>query len=98
MARIVLTTIGTLGDLHPYLALGIELAGRGHTPVVATHPSYRERVDRAGLGFHPVRPDFGDLGEVADVMRRAMDPRTGSEYVVKTIVLPAVRASYEDLL
>ena len=29
MSRIVLTTIGSLGDLHPLLAIAIELRQRG---------------------------------------------------------------------
>ena len=30
MAKIVLATFGSLGDLHPLIALGIELRARGH--------------------------------------------------------------------
>ena len=37
MARIVLNTFGSLGDLHPYLAVALELKRRGHHPVIATH-------------------------------------------------------------
>ena len=44
--RIVLTTFGSLGDLHPYLALGCGLAQRGHTVTVATSAGYRENVER----------------------------------------------------
>jgi UDP:flavonoid glycosyltransferase YjiC (YdhE family) len=39
--RIVLTTHGTLGDLHPYLALALALQKRGHQPVIATSEFYR---------------------------------------------------------
>lgn len=98
MARIVLTTFGTLGDLHPYMALARELAARRHRPLLATHPFYRARVEDAGIEFHPVRPDLTDLGDLPDVMRRAMDPMRGSEYVARHMVLPSVRLSYEDLL
>jgi len=31
-------------------------------------------------------------------MRRIMDPRKGSEYVIREILMPALRESYEDLL
>jgi UDP:flavonoid glycosyltransferase YjiC (YdhE family) len=33
MARIVLATLGSLGDIHPMIALALELRGRGHTVV-----------------------------------------------------------------
>ena len=42
MARIVLTTFGSLGDLHPYLAIALELKRRGHRPVIATSGVHRE--------------------------------------------------------
>src|SRR5438270_12340631 len=57
MARIVLTTFGSLGDLHPYLALGIELRRRGHETLIATHADYRERAHAEGLEFAPIRPE-----------------------------------------
>ncbi len=98
MLRIVLTTIGTLGDLHPYVALARELTARGHRPLIATHPIYRARIEDAGIEFHPVRPDLTEFGDLPTVMRRAMDPVRGSEYVVRKMVLPFVRDSYEDLL
>jgi UDP:flavonoid glycosyltransferase YjiC (YdhE family) len=34
--RIVLTTVGSLGDLHPYIAIALGLKARGHDAVVAT--------------------------------------------------------------
>ena len=34
MARIVLATFGSLGDLHPVLALAFELRRRGHAPEI----------------------------------------------------------------
>ena len=37
MSRIVVTTIGSLGDLHPKIAIAIELRQRGHNVVFATH-------------------------------------------------------------
>ncbi len=55
--RIVLTTFGSLGDLHPFLALGLGLRDRGHEPIIATSECYRAKVEALGLGFRPVRPD-----------------------------------------
>ena len=39
--RVVVTTFGSLGDLHPYLALALGLRARGHDVVVATGKCYR---------------------------------------------------------
>ena len=46
---IVLTTYGSLGDLHPYLALAFGLKARGHQPVMATSAYYRRTIEAAGL-------------------------------------------------
>ena len=42
--RIVLTTFGSLGDLHPWIAIARGLQSRGHDAVIATHASYRTLV------------------------------------------------------
>ncbi|MEQ1833261.1 MAG: glycosyltransferase [Candidatus Eisenbacteria bacterium] len=98
MARIVLTTLGSLGDLHPYLALGLELRARGHAVVIATHAGYRSRAESAGLEFAPVRPDYDTFGDLRAVMREAMDERRGSEVVLNKFVLPFLRGTHADLL
>src|SRR4051812_49973325 len=97
MARIVLTTFGSLGDLNPMIALARALRGRGHEPVVAAMEFYRGRVEAAGIGFAPVRPDLPELGEEAEVLRRANHPTQGTAYVVRDLVLRHLRESYDDL-
>ncbi len=98
MARIVFATIGSLGDLHPYLAVARELAARGHAPVLATHPYYRDRVEGAGVGFAPVRPDMSEYGDAAEVMRKAMDLRDGSRWILEHVVLAKLTESRDDLM
>jgi MGT family glycosyltransferase len=98
MAHIVLTTFGSLGDLHPYLAIAVELKRRGHRAVIATHELYRGRTEALGLEFASVRPAYEQFGEVVEVMREAMDARRGSEVVLNKLVLPFVRQSRDDLL
>ena len=57
MPRIVLATLGSLGDLHPNIALGIELKRRGHDAVIASWEGYREKADALGL----VSPHCGQI-------------------------------------
>jgi UDP:flavonoid glycosyltransferase YjiC (YdhE family) len=54
--RIVLNTFGSFGDIHPYMAIGLELQARGHEAVIATMELYREKIESVGLAFAPVRP------------------------------------------
>lgn len=57
LSRVVITTFGSLGDLHPYLAIALELQHRGHEAIVATAGCHRQYVESRGLGFRPVRSD-----------------------------------------
>jgi rhamnosyltransferase subunit B len=92
--RLVFCTFGSLGDIYPFLALARELKRRGQSPAIATSPVYRELVEAEDIAFHPVRPDI-DVTD-RDILRRAMDRRTGGRYIVCDLVLPALRESYED--
>lgn len=94
--RIVLTTHGTLGDLHPFLAIAVELRRRGHRPVIATSEYYRQKVEAAGIEFHPVRPDVSFRER--ELHRRLMEPRRGLERVIREYMFPVLRESYDDLL
>jgi rhamnosyltransferase subunit B len=96
--RIVITTFGSLGDIHPYIPLALELKSRGHRPVIATLNYYREKIESLGIDFHPVRPDLGSPEENRALLDRLMDPRRGTEYIFKELLIPALRDSYEDLL
>src|SRR5262245_41630667 len=98
MARILLTTMGSLGDLHPYVSIGLELQRRGHQAAIATHGLYRERIEAQMLDFAPVRPNFENWGDTAGVLRDAMDERRGSKVVLHELVLPYLRDSRDDLL
>jgi len=92
--RIVFCTFGSLGDLHPYLALALEMKRRGHAPLIATSPMYREMIESSGIGFHPVRPEI-DVSDPA-ILERAMSRRSGMSYIMFELLLPALRESYQD--
>lgn len=95
--RIVLATFGSLGDLHPFVALAKELQTRGHVPVLATSEYHRERIERQGIEFVPVRPDLLDLEGKPEFFRDLMDRKKGSEVVIRQVFMPHLRASYDDL-
>jgi len=95
--RIVLTATGSLGDLHPYIAIALGVKARGHESIVATSECYRQKVEELGLGFRPMRPDFVFVTDPA-VMPRFMHPRWGTLRVIRELILPLLRESYEDVL
>jgi len=96
--RVVLTTFGSLGDLHPVLAVALGLKARGHHAVVATSEAYRPRVESLGLGFAALRPDQPDWEADPGSMGRLMDLRRGPERIIREMVMPVLRQSYDDTL
>jgi len=94
--RILFATIGSLGDLHPCLALGLELARRGHRVTIASTGFYRSKVEALGLGFLPLRPDWNPSDR--DLIAQCADLKRGPEVLFRRIVLPHLRATYDDLL
>ena len=95
--RIVLTTFGSLGDLHPYMAAALALQSRGHSVAIATGAYYREKIETAGIEFQPVRPDFPDREEVKRLVRSVLNMSSGPETIIRHVVLPHLRDSYADL-
>lgn len=93
--RIVLTSFGSLGDLHPYIALGRALAERGHRPVLALPAAYESAIRAAGLEHRPVRPDVDPSRR--EIVRKVMDPLRGARFLIGELLVPHVRDSLADL-
>ncbi|HYZ86754.1 MAG TPA: glycosyltransferase, partial [Bryobacteraceae bacterium] len=89
---------GSLGDVNPYIALASELQRRGHDVTIASSEFYRERIGSEGIHFAPVRPDLSGLIADAEIRKRIMDLRSGTEYLVTKLLVPNIHESYEDLL
>ncbi len=98
--RIVLATIGSLGDLHPFMAVGLALRARGALVTLATAAEYQAKVERAGLRFHALRPSFEDLQRELGMDRAQMTAAilARNDFLLRRLIMPHVRASYEDML
>jgi rhamnosyltransferase subunit B len=98
MARIVIATFGTYGDIHPYLGLAQALQARGHDPVMATSINYQEKIVSEGIEYAQLRPNPSDLGDVVATIQRANDFQRGTEILLQEILLPHLERTYRDLL
>ncbi|GMM35777.1 sterol 3-beta-glucosyltransferase [Saccharomycopsis crataegensis] len=49
--KITCLTIGSRGDVQPYLALCKKLIEQGHSPRIATHGEFKEVVEKHGIEF-----------------------------------------------
>ncbi len=96
--RIILTTFGSFGDIHPYMAIALELQSRGHRPVIASGELYREKITGVGLDFAPIRPKIPPPQEQdQETMDKVMEPRSGPKFLWNEMILSDVRGSFEDL-
>jgi UDP:flavonoid glycosyltransferase YjiC (YdhE family) len=93
--KIVFAVFGSLGDMHPMNALGIELRKRGHTVIFAAMEFYREKIEMLGFEFRPMRPHLDPNNK--ELARRLMDAAKGSELLLRELILPNLRPMYEDL-
>jgi sterol 3beta-glucosyltransferase len=59
--KIAIVTIGTRGDVQPYIALGCALQARGHEVRLACHDEFAEMVRGYGLEHRTIRGNFGEL-------------------------------------
>jgi rhamnosyltransferase subunit B len=94
--RILFATVGSLGDLYPYLAVASEMQRRGHQATILTSSNHRSRVERSGVRFHQAAPDLDFTDRTFQA--RTMDEMTGGRYMLRDVMLPKIRASYENLL
>ena len=94
--RIVLSNIGTYGDIHPLIGVALELKRRGHVPVMALPAMYEAKIRPLGLEFHPVRPDIDPKNTL--LVEMIYDVKRGTERGLREFLFPALRQTYDDLL
>jgi len=94
--RIILSNIGTFGDINPLIAIALELKRRGHTPVMAVPPVYEAKIRPLGLEFHAVRPDIDPTNSI--LVEMVYDVKHGTEHGLRDFLFPSLRHTYDDLL
>ncbi|MGC8518809.1 MAG: glycosyltransferase [Steroidobacteraceae bacterium] len=97
MSRILLATLGSLGDLHPYIAVGKALRARGQQVRLATSIEYRVRVEAAGLEFAPLPPSLAELGEPQQIAPYFFDPWRGPQRLFEAMINAPLRRACEAL-
>jgi sterol 3beta-glucosyltransferase len=61
--HIAILTIGSRGDVQPYVALGVALKSAGHTVTLATFAEFEPFVRKYGLDFLPIAGGIRELLE-----------------------------------
>jgi UDP:flavonoid glycosyltransferase YjiC (YdhE family) len=95
--NLLIPTIGTRGDIQPYIALALGLQDAGYRPTLASHPEMRTLVESYDLPFAPIGPDI-DLGlEAARIREHSFNFMIGFSRVMK-FSFSILEAAHADLL
>ncbi len=88
--RISMITIGSTGDVKPYILLGRELQKRGHSINLCAFRNFREMVEKEGFTFYPIDRDAKDyMQQILNNNKGAIDflKNINSEIMVLSRVL-----------
>lgn len=74
MKKIAMFTMGTRGDVQPYIYLARALNKAGCDVVLGSHPCWRALVEKADVKFVPIGPDIDIEKETAYIRGRFSNP------------------------
>lgn len=97
MARIVLTTIGTSGDLNPFLGLALGLRAHGHEVIFAVEDNLRGMPTELGFAVHHLTGDVDVLSPYLDRLVGGLTPLTSFKMIFEKWILPTLRPKVEEL-
>lgn len=93
--HMLITAIGSAGDVHPFVGLGQTLRERGHRVTICASPVFQPLIERCGLRFLPVGTEAEYHAAMADP--QLWDPRTSLQTLWR-IIVPSLRPLYEQLV
>lgn len=74
MKKIAMFTMGTRGDVQPYIFLSKELIRKGYTVILCSHPCWKNLIEEAGICFEPIGPDIDIEKEAAIIRGKISNP------------------------
>ena len=91
--NVLLATLGSAGDVNPFVAIGRALLDRGHRVTLITSAHFQDIVAKAGLGFFGLgtRDDYAQVVDDPDLW----DPSRGFQVFARRVVIPAIRPVYD---
>lgn len=94
MSKVAILTLGSRGDVQPYVALGRGLQAAGHDVILATAAQFEQFVTGNGLPFAPLDPAFLELTET-QAGRAAFEKRSAGLSLFKQ-VMPIFRRVLDE--
>jgi rhamnosyltransferase subunit B len=90
---ILLCTIGSAGDVNPFIGIGKQLKERGFRVVLATSQYFEAQAREAGLGFHALGTSEDYLSIIQDP--DLWSPDKGFKVFAERVVFPIMEPAYE---
>jgi UDP:flavonoid glycosyltransferase YjiC (YdhE family) len=94
--KILILTVGSRGDVQPYIALGAGLQTAGHAVSLATLEAFAMVAAEHGLSFHPLRGEFLELLQTPE--GKAAIVGKGNPLALLRQVRPMLRRMLDDAL
>lgn len=99
--KVTFLTLGSRGDVQPYVALAKKLIDNGHEALVCTGATFKKFIEENGVGFHKAA---ADLMAILD-SEEGKKVFNGGRYNIfkmlrfsKKVITPAFRKSMDDFL
>ncbi|WP_456279697.1 glycosyltransferase [Bacillus sp. K7] len=95
--KINLLTIGTRGDVQPFIALGKELSRRGHHVQICTEGSFKDLAEKNRLSFSAIRADYADLTQSEEGKNMLKGNPLSIVSQMKTVIYPMMEQMLDDI-
>lgn len=95
--KIKILTVGTRGDLQPFVALGKKLVENGHKVAICTGKSFKNFVESNGVAFFPVRLDYTELIQSNEGQKMMGSNPIEIARTIKTLIYPMMEEMLIDL-
>lgn len=97
MKKIAMFTMGTRGDLQPYIYLSKELIRNGYDVTLGSHPCWRKLVEDSNIHFEPIGPDI-DIDKEAAIIRGKTPNPVLSMLRTMSFVFKIIQNSTQEIL
>ncbi|ROR31651.1 sterol 3beta-glucosyltransferase [Mobilisporobacter senegalensis] len=98
--KVTFLTLGTRGDVQPYVALGKELVKNGHEAVICTGETFRNFVEENQITFYPATADLMAIIKTPEgqaIFNGGGNPIKTMKYL-KDVITPKYKKTQYDFL
>ncbi|WP_423063465.1 glycosyltransferase [Candidiatus Paracoxiella cheracis] len=91
--KFIITTIGTAGDVYPFIGIAQELQQRGHTVYFLSAETYRHNVEKHGIYFHAVLSKEQNISALEDPQVNRL--LTNITAFSRNFIIPTLKPAYD---